>query len=315
MTYEIQPLAFDPTSLNGLSAKLIGSHHLNNYGGAVRRLNAIRSELTGLDWSSTPGYRINGIKREELIAANSAFLHELYFQTLGAGDSLKPGGLSVAFSRDFGSFERWCKERGAARVWMIHLTRIKAEKMARYYEQAGYELAEHFYRKELNHWSADHTHLLGGATPILALDMYEHAYHIDFGADASSYVETFLLNIDWDKANARYAVAVEHATSDLAVPSDEVLADPEKFLVLDVRRAGAYEAAKSVITGATWRDPERVEEWSSSLPAKPVVVYCVYGHEVGRATAAILRSKGIDARFLVGGIHDWTRADRPVEEK
>ncbi len=95
MTYEIQPLAFDPTSLNGLSAKLIGSHHLNNYGGAVRRLNAIRSELTGLDWSSTPGYRINGIKREELIAANSAFLHELYFQTLGAGDSLKPGGLDA----------------------------------------------------------------------------------------------------------------------------------------------------------------------------------------------------------------------------
>src|SRR5439155_925465 len=63
--------------------------------------------------SSTPGYRINGIKREELIAANSAFLHELYFQTLGAGDSLKPGGLSVAFSRDFGSFERWCNEFSA----------------------------------------------------------------------------------------------------------------------------------------------------------------------------------------------------------
>ncbi len=303
MTYEIQPLAFDPTSLNGLSAKLIGSHHLNNYGGAVRRLNAIRSELTGLDWSSTPGYRINGIKREELIAANSAFLHELYFQTLGAGDSLKPGGLSVAFSRDFGSFERWCNEFSAIG---------KALAGGSGWVLCSWSTQEN---RLLNHWSADHTHLLGGATPILALDMYEHAYHIDFGADASSYVETFLLNIDWDKANARYAVTVEHATSDLAVPSDEVLADPEKFLVLDVRRAGAYEAAKSVITGATWRDPERVEEWSSSLPAKPVVVYCVYGHEVGRATAAILRSKGIDARFLVGGIHDWTRADRPVEEK
>src|SRR5437588_2861358 len=269
MSYEIQPLSFDPTSLTGFSPKLINSHHTNNYGGAVRRLNAIRAELANIDWLSVPGYCINGLKREELIAANSAFLHELYFQNLGPCTSLKLGGLSVAFGRDFGSIERWLEEfkamgkalaGGSGWVllsWSSHESRL------------------------INHWSADHTHLLGGAVPILALDMYEHAYHIDFGADAASYVETFLLNIDWDKANARFAVAVEHATRDLAVPSDEVLADPEKFLVLDVRRAGAYEAAKSVITGATWRDPERVEEWSPSLPAKPVVVYCVSGHGVG----------------------------------
>jgi rhodanese-related sulfurtransferase len=94
-----------------------------------------------------------------------------------------------------------------------------------------------------------------------------------------------------DKANARYAAAVEHATVHLPVPREEVLADQENLTLLDVRRAGAYEASKSVITGATWRDPEKVAEWSSSLRDKPVVVYCVYGHEVGQSTAAILRTR------------------------
>src|SRR5258707_14898402 len=103
----------------------------------------------------------------------------------------------------------------------------------------------------INHWSADHTHLLAGATPILALDMYEPAYHIDFGADAASYVETFLLNIDWDRANIRYAAAVEQATVHLAVPSEEVLAQQENVMLLDVRRAAAYAASQSVIAGAT----------------------------------------------------------------
>ena len=83
--HQIQPLAFDPASLNGFSAKLISSHHENNYGGAVRRLHAIRAELAQVDWGSAPGYKINGLKREELIAANSAFLHEIYFATLGTG--------------------------------------------------------------------------------------------------------------------------------------------------------------------------------------------------------------------------------------
>ena len=301
--HQIQPLAFEPASLNGFSAKLISSHHENNYGGAVRRLHAIRAELAQVDWGSAPGYTINGLKREELIAANSAFLHEIYFATLGTGSALKPGGLSVALARDFGSFERWRDEfraMGKALAggsgWVVCSWSTQDNRV-------------------VNHWSADHAHLLGGAIPLIALDMYEHAYHIDFGADASSYVDRFLLNIDWDKANVRYAVAVAHATAHLAASSDEVLANLHKFLLLDVRRAGAYAASKSVIAGATWRDPEKVAEWSMSLSEKPVVVYCVYGHEVGQSTAAILRASGIEARFLAGGIHEWTAAGRPLETR
>ena len=85
---------------------------------------------------------------------------------------------------------------------------------------------------------------------------------MDFGANAAGYVDTFIRNIDWEKANARYAAAVEHATGNLAALSEQVLGDLDGFTLLDVRRAGAFQAAKEVISGATWQDPEKIEEWS-----------------------------------------------------
>jgi superoxide dismutase, Fe-Mn family len=101
----------------------------------------------------------------------------------------------------------------------------------------------------------------------------------------------------------------------LAVPREEVLADQENLTLLDVCRAGAYEASKSVITGATWRDPEKLAEWSSSLRDKPVVVYCVYGHEVGQSTAAILRTRVSTLASWSAGFTTWTAAGRPLQEK
>lgn len=195
--YFTQPLGFDPETLDGLSAKLITSHHENNYGGAVKRLHAIHAELAKLDWEKAPGFAVSALKREELIAANSAFLHELYFDCLGAGSSLKSGSLSGALTRDFGSFERWRLEfsaigkslRGGS-GWALCSWSIRTNRL-------------------VNHWSADHAHLLAGATPIIALDMYEHSYHMDYGANAEAYVEAFMRNIDWGKANARYIHAIE----------------------------------------------------------------------------------------------------------
>ena len=70
MNPQILPLPFDAGRLRGLSERLIRSHHQNNYGGAVKRLQAIRDKLAALDWETTPGFVINGLKREELIAAN-----------------------------------------------------------------------------------------------------------------------------------------------------------------------------------------------------------------------------------------------------
>jgi rhodanese-related sulfurtransferase len=181
-----RPLTFSSAEHKGLSERLLASHHANNYSGAVKRLNAIRSQPPSLDFASAPGFQPNGLKREELIATNPMLLHELYFASLG-GD-----GKAFAASQD-------------------------------------------------------------------------------------------------DVAEAQ---------------------------VLDVRRAGMFDKAETLIPGAKWRDPAAVDAWARDLPAdKEIVVYCVYGHEVGRATALRLRSQGLKARFLRGGIDGWQAAGRPVDPK
>ena len=77
MTIHVKPLLFKPHRLTGLSDKLLISHYENNYGGALRRLNGIQAKLATLDWPSAPVFEINGMKREELIAAGSVILHEV----------------------------------------------------------------------------------------------------------------------------------------------------------------------------------------------------------------------------------------------
>src|SRR2546428_13613579 len=84
MTYAIKPLSCDPKKLKGLSEKLIVSHWENNYGGAVKRLNAMGAQLASLDFATAPVFVVNGLKREEVIATNSMILHGLYFAGLGA---------------------------------------------------------------------------------------------------------------------------------------------------------------------------------------------------------------------------------------
>jgi Fe-Mn family superoxide dismutase len=187
MTYQIQPLACDAANLNGLSERLIRSHHENNYSGAVKRLNAISERLQNLDFPSAAVFELNGLKREELISANSMILHELYFNSLGGAGSAPLDQLADALTRDFGSVERWAAEfsamgkaLGGGSGWVL-LTWSPRD------------------RKLINQWASDHAHTLVGATPILALDMYEHAYHMDYGAKAGAYVDAFMQNIHWER--------------------------------------------------------------------------------------------------------------------
>ena len=300
MNYQIRPLTLNPDQLSGLSNRLITSHHKNNYSGAVKRLNAIRSELAALDWSAAATFTINGLKREELIAANSAFLHELYFDNLGGDGVLPSCGLSVALTRDFGSVEAWrsqftglAKAMGGGSGWTL-LSWSSCES------------------RLINHWAADHTHLLAGATPVLALDMYEHAYHLDFGAKAGAYVDAFMANIQWDKVYKRYGAAVEADALAFGIDTGAALAGAAG--ALDVRREEDYLQSPQVIAGASWRDPSRVLEWSQELDAtKPVLLYCLRGKDIGRSTVLALRARGMDARYIVGGIEAWQAAGLPLE--
>ncbi len=296
----IQDLPFDPSALPGLSEKLLRSHHQNNYGGAVKRLNSIRAELAGIAVASAPGYLLNGLKREELIATNSMLLHELYFASLGgAGKDMVPA-MALALMASLGSVERWRDEfvamgkaLGGGSGWVLLTFQPREGSL-------------------VNQWAADHTHALAGGTPILALDMYEHAYHMDHGAQAGAYVDAFMTHIDWDKVYLRYQQAV-HASSDAFAGNPERLGDA---LVLDVRRAGMFEQANTMLPGARWQDPAKVRQWGADLPKdREVLVYCVYGHEVGRSTAMQLRAQGVNARFLPGGIDAWQSAGKPVQAK
>jgi len=114
MDVMIRPLLLKPQWMNGLTERLLVSHYVNNYGGALRRLNAIRARVATLDWTRAPTFEINGLKREELIAAGSVTLHEVYFDSLGGyGDGAPtgleepPADLARALARDFGSVEAW----------------------------------------------------------------------------------------------------------------------------------------------------------------------------------------------------------------
>jgi len=313
MRYQLKQIHCRPWLLLGLSPKLIESHYENNYGGALRRLNAITEQLEALDFSKAPGYVVNGLKREELIALNSTLLHELYFASLG-GDG-KPGkALAEALARDFGSVDRWRSEfvamgnalaGGSGWVLLVYVPRD---------------------RRLVNQYAADHSQGIAGGIPILALDMYEHAYHIDFGANAKAYVDAFMRNIDCKAVEERYEDAskvepprplVQKEFGDLpGVGVEEVKAmleagKPLQFI--DTRPKHSVSRTQDSVEGATWRDPERVQEWMGELSkSDPVVVFCVYGFHVGCRTAVALREAGFDAKYMKGGYSGWKALGGPV---
>ncbi|MBM3951033.1 MAG: superoxide dismutase [Rhodospirillales bacterium] len=194
MICEMKPLACDPKNIAGMSERLIVSHYENNYGGAVKRLNAIRAQLAALDFATAPNFVVNGLKREELIAENSMILHELFFECLGKGGGPE-GDAAAALARDFGSVDRWRAEfsamgkaLGGGSGWVL-LTYSPRE------------------QRLINQWAADHTHVLASGRPILALDMYEHSYHMDYGAKAAAYVDAFMAAIHWSNVGAKFRAA------------------------------------------------------------------------------------------------------------
>jgi superoxide dismutase, Fe-Mn family len=191
MVYQSKPMPFDPKSIAGISEKVLVSHYDNNYVGAVKRLNAIGAQVAELDFAKAPNFVINGLKREELIAANSMILHEIYFDGLGGGSSPK-GPLIEAIVRDFGSMERWRAEFSAMG---------KAEGGGSGWVILSYSPRD---KRLVNQWAADHTTTLAGGRPVLVLDMYEHAYHMDYGAAAARYVDIYMEAIKWDNAARLY---------------------------------------------------------------------------------------------------------------
>lgn len=150
-----------------------------------------------------------------------------------------------------------------------------------------------------NRWLPDGTHPAAGDLPLLTIRPADPA---------------FLASIDWAPVKAAYQQAVTDASephgSDLDAVGDGA---NDGVCLLDVRRAGVFGSATTMIPGAQWRDPAQVATWAAALHGeRAIVVYCVYGHEVSRATTMRLRALGLPARFLRGGIDEWQRSGRPL---
>jgi Fe-Mn family superoxide dismutase len=314
MPITVKPLLFKPPRLRGLSERLLASHYENNYGGALRRLNAIDARLAAFDWDKSAVFDINGLKREQLIAANSVILHEVYFDGLGGEGGDPKGALGEHLERDFGSIAAWKRE-------FVAMGKALAG-------GSGWVLLTWSARlgRLVNQWASDHAHCLGDGQPILALDMYEHAYHIDFGAKAAVYVDAFMANIHWHRVAERHGRATASPYLSWEVARDgegitveelrEMLARKDDVVVLDVRLADDLANGTDMLPGARYRDPAQLDHWAKELPKdRLIVAYCVYGFQVSGDAAAALRQRGFDARNLVGGIAAWHAIGAPTMPK
>ena len=169
---EIKNLPFK--ELKGISQKTVEIHWGKLYQGYVKKFQEIQEKLEKVDLSSANATfsELRELKIEQTFATNAILLHEAYFDILG-GDGNPGGKILEAIKKDYDSFENWAehfKALGlASRGWVV--------------------LAYDFNDGKLRNYIADAHNLYGiwGTAPLIVLDVYEHAYFIDFGSDRKSY--------------------------------------------------------------------------------------------------------------------------------
>jgi Fe-Mn family superoxide dismutase len=194
MAYEVKKFELEG-KLKGISDDQLKQHRDTLYAGYVAKLNVIEGELkTAATEGANPTYSpIGELKRQEIFATNGIFLHEAYFGNLGGKGGEATGKVGDMIKAKWGSFDKWAAEFKAsgmsARGWVV---------MAVNRDTGGL----HLYSMDM--------HDIGGvwnSTPVLVLDVYEHAYMIDYGVKRAAYLDAFMQNIDWDVVNKRLAAA------------------------------------------------------------------------------------------------------------
>lgn len=191
------PLPFNAAKLPGLSEKLLTSHHDNNYAGAVKNLNKVEEQLAAIG-KDTAGFLVAGLKERELTFTNSMILHEQYFGNLG-GNGKAGGAAQQKLASAYGSFARWEEH---FRAVGLSLSGGSGWAIVDYGLLGG---------EVRTYWAGNHTQALAAGVPLLVMDMYEHAYAIDYGAAAPKYVDAFFQNLNWDTVNARLEAAEKAA--------------------------------------------------------------------------------------------------------
>lgn len=194
---ESKPLPFS-APLTGISEKTLAIHHDKLYAGYVTKKNEIQEKLgemikNGAYGTPNATYSdLRGLMDGETFAVNGVYLHEWYFDVLG-GDGNPTGALVDALAAEYGSIENFIAYFSAcgmaARGWVVLCWDIKEQALCVYQADA---------HNQGGIW---------GCLPILVLDVYEHAYFIDYGSDRKAYIADFWKNLNWAKANELFAAA------------------------------------------------------------------------------------------------------------
>ncbi len=182
---ELKPILLD---LEGISAATIEAHY-KLYQGYVAKRNEILGKLADVDLgSANQAYsELRALKVELSFAIGGIKNHELYFDHLGGIGGDPKGAFGQLVARDFGSVDAWKAD-------------LKATGLAgRGWAWTAYDWDE---RRLFNYiGDAQNSYPIWNATPLVALDVYEHAYFIDFGTDRAGYIDAFFHNLDYGVVN------------------------------------------------------------------------------------------------------------------
>lgn len=170
--------------LEGISEQTMTEHY-KLYQGYVKKTNEILEKLKTVDLTTAnQAYSdLRSLKTDYSFALGGVKNHELYFSNLGGKGGKPEGGLAELITKNFGSFEKWAEDFRAtgmaARGWVWLAYDWQTETLFNYLGDA------------------QNTYPVWHATPLLALDTYEHAYYLDYKTDRKTYIDAFMKNIDW----------------------------------------------------------------------------------------------------------------------
>jgi len=171
-------------ALDGISEKTMTEHY-KLYEGYVKKFNEITEKLktVDLEGANQTFSDLRALKVDLTFALGGVRNHEVYFGHLGGKGGKPAGPLQGMIERDFGSFEAWQKDLKAtglaARGWAWLVYDWKLEKLFNFIGDA------------------QNTFPVWNCTPLVALDVYEHAYYLDYGTKRADYVDAFFDNLDW----------------------------------------------------------------------------------------------------------------------
>jgi Fe-Mn family superoxide dismutase len=183
-----QPLNSALLELDGISRATIEAHY-KLYQGYVAKRNEILAKLADVDRASANQVysELRALKVDLTFAIGGVKNHEIYFGHLGGDGGDPDGPIGTLIRRDFGSIDEWRAD-------------LKASGMGgRGWAWTAYDWDESRLFNYIG--DAQNTFPIWNASPLVALDVYEHAYFLDFQTDRAAYIDAFLANLDWGVVN------------------------------------------------------------------------------------------------------------------